>query len=350
MNHFQNLNIDQELQVEPNLKLPELENDYINQDFSVNEIKKAINKLKNKITGSDHVLNEYFKYSMSALVHVITKLFNLILKTGLFPDVWTTGSIVPIFKNKGSVHEPDNYRGIAILSCFGKLFTSVLNQRLSDYLDNFGLLDEEQAGFRGGYSTVDHIFALKIIIDIYLNKNKDLYVAFVDYQKAFDSIWRVGLWQKLLRHNINGKILNVIINLYSNIKSCVKLNGVFSKTFGCNIGLRQGEYLSPLLFSLFLNDMSEFLSHSYNGLSYLHDLILEKLETDDTVMFFRLFLLLYADDTILLAETGQELQAALNALGHYCKIWKLKVNVSKSKVMVFNKKLKVESIGSNFLV
>ena len=94
--------------------------------------------------------------------------------------------------------------------------------------------------------------------------------------------------------------------------------------------------------------MSEFLSHSYNGLSYLHDLILEKLETDDTVMFFRLFLLLYAD-TILLAKTGQELHAALNALGHYCKIWKLKVNVSKSKVMVFNKKLKVESIESNFL-
>ena len=95
--------------------------------------------------------------------------------------------------------------------------------------------------------------------------------------------------------------------------------------------------------------MSEFLSHSYNGLSYLHDLILEKLETDDTVMFFRLFLLLYADNTILLAETGKELQAALNDLGHYCKIWKLKVNVSKSKVMVLNKKLKVESIESNFL-
>ena len=121
--------------------------------------------------------------------------------------------------------------------------------------------------------------------------------------KAFDNLWRVGLWQKLLNHNINGKIFRVIVNLYDNVKSSVKLNGELSELFLCNVGVRQGENLSPLLFSIFLNDMCEYVSHSFNGLNYIHDLVLENLETEDTVLYFKLYLLLYADDTIILAET-----------------------------------------------
>ena len=72
------------------------------------------------------------------------------------------------------------------------------------------LLSEAQAGFHKGYSTSDHIFTLKSLIDIYLHKNKRLYYAFIDYKKAFDSIDRTALWLKLLSHNINGKILSII--------------------------------------------------------------------------------------------------------------------------------------------
>ena len=111
---------------------------------------------------------------------------------------------MPIYKNIGDINDPDNYRGITILSCFGKLFTAVLNRRLNDYLESLSLLIEEQAGFRKHYSTADHIFSLKMLIEFYLYKNKRLYCAFINNRKAFDSVNRVALWRKLLPNNIDG--------------------------------------------------------------------------------------------------------------------------------------------------
>ena len=133
------------------------------------------------------------------MLPIYCKLFNLILNTGIIPEAWSKGTILPIYKNKGDINDPDNYRGITILSCFGKLFTAVLNKRLNDHLESTGLLIEEQAGFRKHYSTADHIFSLKMLIDFYLNKKKRLYCAFIDYRKAFDSVNRVALWRKLLK-------------------------------------------------------------------------------------------------------------------------------------------------------
>ena len=267
---------------------------------------------------------------------IYVKLFNLILRTGVFPEAWTVGIIIPIFKNKGSTEDPDNYRGITLLSCLGKLFTSVINNRLKKYMENLSLLGEEQAGFRAGYSTTDHIFTLKCIIDIFLSKKKKLFAAFIDYRKAFDNVWRVGLWQKLLNHNVNGKILKVIYSLYNQVKSCVRLRGTTSSLFGCNVGVRQGENLSPLLFAIFLNDMNEFISHSYNGL-ILSDAINPNPDDADVALYLKLYLLLYADDTIVLAESEAELQAALHAVQHYRHNWKLEINVDKTKIVVFSR-------------
>ena len=87
-----------------------------------------------------------------------------------------------------------------------------------------------------------------------------LFCAFIDFQKAFDSVWRTGLWTKLLKYNITGKVLSIIKNMYGNIKSCVSINGNTTAFFNCKTGLRQGENLSPLLFSLFLNDVEFYLA------------------------------------------------------------------------------------------
>lgn len=88
------------------------------------------------------------------------KLFNFIFETGFIPDTWLEGKIRPIFKNKGDKLNPENYRPITILSCLSKLFTSILNNRLAKFLDMYDTLNENQAGFRRGYSTVDRIFSL----------------------------------------------------------------------------------------------------------------------------------------------------------------------------------------------
>lgn len=268
------------------------------------------------------------------------KLFNKVLDTGEIPEDWLTGMIIPIYKNKGSKDDTNNYRGITLLSCVGKLFTSILNQRLTDFCENNLILKEIQAGFRKGYSTLDNIYVFKTIIELFRFKKKKLFCCFVDYKKAFDSIWREALWYKLTKFGIQGKIFEVIKSLYSQVKSCVFLDGKKSDFFLSARGVRQGENLSPLLFSLFINDIEqEFIS---KGCKYI--------EFNDELLdnFIRLLILMYADDTIILADNENNMQAALKALQLYCDKWKLDINCSKTKICIFSRG-KTNASKYNFL-
>ena len=87
---------------------------------------------------------------------------------------WTIGLICPLYKKKGNPSNPNNYRGITLLSCLGKLFTAVLNERLTSYLEDNNMIGDEQAGFCNGHSTLDHIFVLHSLIDLYLSKKESL--------------------------------------------------------------------------------------------------------------------------------------------------------------------------------
>ena len=99
-------------------------------------------------------------------------LFNIVRQTGKIPHAWSIGYISPIYKGKGQVNDPDNYRGITVPSCFGKLFTSVINGRIHSFLETNDILGTEQSGFRNGHSTMDHVFALHGLTDVYLQRKK----------------------------------------------------------------------------------------------------------------------------------------------------------------------------------
>ena len=162
------------------------------------EISKAIRDLKlGKATGHDGILNEYLKNATDILMPLLIKLFNIIFESGKLPTSWLDGRIRPIFKNKGDSANPENYRPITILSWFSKLFTSILNNRLTTFLDTYEILHENQAGFRKAYSTTEHIFTLNSLLELLRAHKKKLYCAFIDFSQAFDSIWRNGLWRKL---------------------------------------------------------------------------------------------------------------------------------------------------------
>jgi hypothetical protein len=229
-NHFKELNmVVNEVDVELPDNIPEY-NYVINSDISEKEVNDAIRSLKNnKACGNDLILNEFLKNASGKLMPVFVEVFNIVFHRGIVPNSWSEGYICPIYKNKGDPNNVDNYRGITILSCYGKLFTCIFNNWLFDYLESLGLLCEEQARFRKGYGTIDHIFNLKCLIDLYLFRRQKLYCAFIDYRKAFDSVNMVLLWQKLLRTGIDGKILNVIQNLYKSAKSCVRDGDTYSK-------------------------------------------------------------------------------------------------------------------------
>ncbi|KAJ8049160.1 hypothetical protein HOLleu_01775 [Holothuria leucospilota] len=103
----------------------------INQPFTLDEVQNIVKKLKNnKSSGIDNIINEFLKYCPVAVLKLVVEMFNLIFLSGVVLTEWCIGIIQPIYKNKGSIYDPDNYRGITLLSCMGKLFTACVNARL----------------------------------------------------------------------------------------------------------------------------------------------------------------------------------------------------------------------------
>ena len=191
-------------------------NDEINKDITIEEIDKIAKTLKNnKAHGVDDIINEHIKTTLPSMKHIYVKLFNLILNTSIIPESWTIGIINPIYKNKGTESDAANYRPITLLSCLGKFFTAIINSRLQKYTESHSIINDYQTGFRSGFSTVDNMFILHSLIQILQKKKKKLFCAFIDLKQAFDSIWRAGLWSKLINNNINGKCLNLIKSLYA---------------------------------------------------------------------------------------------------------------------------------------
>ena len=177
-----------------------------------------------------------------------------------------------------------------------------MNNRLTIFLDNNNILEENQAVFRKEYSCTDHIFTLHALFEILRKGKKKLFAAFIDFSQAFDKVWRAGLWHKLLQKHVNGNFLDVILNMYDNIKSCVKHNGSFSAPFISEIGVRQGENLSPILFSLYLNDLQ--LNMCASGA-----LGVELNDTLNPTLWLKLLILLYADDTVILSDNETDCQS-----------------------------------------
>jgi len=122
---------------------------------------------------------------------------------------------------------------------------------LNAYSDEFLLINESQVGFRHGYSTNDNIFSLYSLFELLTLKKKKM---FIDFEKAFDTVWREGLWCKLLMNDINGKMHNVLVNMYHNVKSRIMYDNEFSEFFVVNenqVSLKHGYSTNDDTFSLY---------------------------------------------------------------------------------------------------
>ena len=297
----------------------------LNVDISEQEIRNAINSMKGrKSPGYDNVLNEMLKVSADVIVPYLHVLFQHLFNNGLFPMEWSKSIIVPIHK-KGSLDNCDNFRPVSLTSLVSKIYTYILNKRLTTFVDVMNILPQEQAGFREEFSTTDHIFTLYAMIMKQFSNDRKLYVAFIDYKKCFDSIDRDALFIVLERNGIQEKMLNALKGLYTSVISAVRSNGELTNFFECPLGLKQGCLLSPKLFCIFVTELSRYLNENgRHGVQFLPGLAI-------------IHHLLFADDTLLVSDTVQGLQSKLNHLRDQSNRLGLVVNLEKTKVMVFRK-------------
>ena len=176
----------------------------LDQPISLEEVKQAIGKLKRgKAVGIDGLFNEIFMEGEDQVAQRLWLLFQFIFQSEEFPEDWARGLIFPLFKGGPEEFklDPSKYRGITLLSIVGKTYTIILNQRLSDWAESNDILADEQAGFRRDRSTVDQLFILMETVK--LRRPKPTYAAFLDVAKAYDRVWRNGLWYKLWKLGIN---------------------------------------------------------------------------------------------------------------------------------------------------
>ena len=230
------------------------------------------------------------------MIMMLKELFQLIWDSEYIPERWGEGMIISLFK-KGDQKDPGNYRGITLLNVVGKLFNKVLNYRLLQWLEEHNKLSESQAGFRFGRSCVDNIFILNEVIQgtCRLQKGKKTFCFFLDIKKAYDTVWRDGLWYRMWDMGIQGKLWQVIRNIYNVNHSYAFLNGCKSDYFDIYQGVVQGCALSPTLFLIFINGLMKEIERTVPSLP--------SLEFNG---------LLFADDFVGLSDSEQGLQALID--------------------------------------
>ena len=261
------------------------------------------------------------KYGQCILLQPLQKLFNLVLSSTKYPDIWSHGIITPLHK-KGSLTDPSNYIGITISSCVGKLFNKILNNRLVQYLQKHNTLCKEQIGFTKGNRTSDHMFILKNLVDRHTHKGASpLFTCFVDFKRAFDTVWHDGLFYKLRQIGVSDKFYHTIKSMYVSTKLSVKIGDSSTNTFSSATGVRQGDNLSPTLFNIFINDIPAYFDSSC-----------------DPVKLTQRYIncLLYADDLILVSNSAEGLQNCMDKLSTFCNDWGMNINLDKTKTLVFS--------------
>ncbi|XP_045534998.1 uncharacterized protein LOC106709987 [Papilio machaon] len=291
--------------------------------FIESEIECSIRNLKTgKSPGTDGITNEMIIAGIDVLTTPLTKIFNDILESKTIPQQWTSSEITLIFK-KGDPKLIANYRPISLMSCLYKVFATTLLRRITKIVDENQSL--EQAGFIRGFSTVDHIHTLKIVIEKYCEYNKPLYIAFIDYSKAFDSILHESIWQALAEQGVNDDYVKLIKEIYRASTATIKLKGQ-GPTFKVEKGVRQGDPLSPKLFIAVLEFVFRRLNWSNKGLN-INGRYLSHLR--------------FADDIILFSETAEELEYMIKSLAAQSRLVGLKINESKTKVMTNREQIQI---------
>ncbi|XP_061621461.1 uncharacterized protein LOC133474126 [Phyllopteryx taeniolatus] len=279
--------------------------------ISKGEVRKALKRMKNgKAVGPDDIPVEVWKHLGEVAVEFLTSLFNRILVREKMPEEWRKSVLVPIFKNKGDVQSCGNYRGIKLMSHTMKLWERVVEARLRTEVS----ICEQQYGFMPRKSTTDALFALRMLMEKYREGQKELHCVFVDLEKAYDRVPREELWYCMRKSGVAEKYVRIIQDMYEGSRTAVRCAVGVTEEFKVDVGLHQGSALSPFLFAVVMDRLTDEV----------------RLESPWTMMF--------ADDIVICSESREQLEEQLERWRHALERRGMKISRSKTEYMCMNER------------
>jgi hypothetical protein len=314
----------------------------LNLDITTAEVIAALKQLRNKKSpGMDGLPPELLKYacprqsrtqlfSMNPLAPHLAAFFSHLLRHSVAPASWAATLVTLIFK-KGDPNNWANYRPVAMVPLLPKLYAVILNNRLVGWAEAAGIRAPAQAGFRPQRSTSHHAFVLHHMIHTYKSRRKPLYCCFVDLAKAYDSVPRDLLWQRLHDVGVRGCMLHAIKALYDvGVHMHIKTPAGTLDPIFASVGVKQGCPLSPTLFGIYIDSLQQHVTQHLPQAG----------PAMATAPHMRMSLLIYADDTAILADSEAELQQLLTCVEGWCTAHGMTISTIKSEVVVFNCKWK----------
>ncbi|MES9904479.1 MAG: reverse transcriptase domain-containing protein [Sedimenticola sp.] len=238
--------------------------DTAHQPVTINEVETACKSLnRGKAQDVYGISAEHLFYGGATLLRTVQTVINAILSTNSVPDCMKLGTLNPIFKNKGSVKQSGNYRGITITPTITRLLETILKNRIEHILQNE--LNPLQRGFTKNSSPMNCALMIEELIRHNTDINKPTYIAFMDGKSAFDVVVHSSLMRKLYHMGVNGNNWTIINSLHQGARTAVKWRNKLSDPYINQQGVRQGGVLSADLYKVYINELLDRLSNTGIG-------------------------------------------------------------------------------------